>query len=50
MRPAFCWGSLRERDNLEELGIDKRIISKLIFKTYIAQCTSQTEQFYYVKC
>jgi hypothetical protein len=28
MHTGFWWGNLRERDNLEELGIDGRIILK----------------------
>jgi hypothetical protein len=27
----FWWGDLRERDHLEDLGVDVRIILKLIF-------------------
>jgi hypothetical protein len=27
----FLWGSLRERDHLEDLGVDERIILKWIF-------------------
>ena len=30
----FRWGSLRERDHVEVLGIDKRIISIQILKKY----------------
>jgi hypothetical protein len=26
----FCWGDLRGRDHLEDLGVDGRIILKLI--------------------
>jgi hypothetical protein len=29
---GFWWGDLRERENLEALGIDGRVILKLIFK------------------
>ena len=28
-----CWGNLRERVHLEDLGVDGRIILKLIFTT-----------------
>ena len=30
----FRWGSLRERDHVEDLGIDERIISLQILKKY----------------
>jgi hypothetical protein len=30
----FQWGNLRERDNLEDPEIDKRIILKWIFKKW----------------
>jgi hypothetical protein len=30
----FCWGSLRKRDNLEDLGIREMIILKWFFKTW----------------
>jgi hypothetical protein len=29
---GFWWGNLRERDHLEDLGLDRRIILKRIFK------------------
>jgi hypothetical protein len=30
----FRWGELRERDQLEALGVDGRIISKRIYKNW----------------
>ena len=32
MRTGFWCGNLRERDHLEDLGVDGRILLKLIFK------------------
>jgi hypothetical protein len=29
---GFCWGNLKEIDNLENLDIDDRVTVKLIFK------------------
>jgi hypothetical protein len=31
---GFCWGELRERGHLEDLGLDDRITLKLIFKAW----------------
>jgi len=31
---GFWWGNLRERDHLGDLGIDERIILRLIFKKW----------------
>jgi hypothetical protein len=31
---GFWWGYLRERDHLEGVGVDGRIILKCIFKKY----------------
>jgi hypothetical protein len=30
----FCWGEVMEIDNLEDLGVDGRIILKRIFKKW----------------
>jgi hypothetical protein len=29
---SFCWGNLRERGHLKDLGVDGRMILKRIFK------------------
>ena len=34
MHTGFVWGNLRERDHLEDPGIDGRIILKWIFKKW----------------
>ena len=34
MRGWFWWGNLRERNHLEELGIDGKIILQWIFKKW----------------
>jgi len=31
---GFCWGDHRERDHLEDLGIDGKIIKKCIFRKW----------------
>ena len=36
---GFGWGNLRERDDLEDPGIDWRIILRLIFKKWDGSCT-----------
>jgi hypothetical protein len=30
----FCWGDMRERDHLKDLGIDRNIVLKWIFKKW----------------
>jgi len=32
MLAKFCWGSLRGKDNLEDVGVDGRIILKCALK------------------
>jgi len=34
VRTGFCWGNLRERECLEDSGIDGRVISKWIFRKW----------------
>jgi len=34
VRTGFCWGNLRDRDYLENLGLDGRIILKWIFRKW----------------
>ena len=34
MHTGFWWGNLRERDYLENTGVDGRIMSNLIFRMY----------------
>ena len=31
---GFCWGNLRERDNIEDPGVDGRIILRWIFRKW----------------
>jgi hypothetical protein len=31
---GFCWGDLRERHHVEDIGIDGRIILKRFFKKW----------------
>jgi hypothetical protein len=34
---GFLWGELIERDHLEDLNVDKRIILKCIFKMWVGE-------------
>ena len=34
MHRGSWWGNLKERDHLEDLGVEMKIISKLVFKTW----------------
>ena len=31
---GFCWGNLRERDHLEDPGVDRKIILRWIFRNW----------------
>jgi hypothetical protein len=31
---GFCWGNLREKDHLEDPGLDERIILRWIFRKW----------------
>jgi hypothetical protein len=35
---GFWWGKLRERDHLEYLGVDGRIILRRIFRNWDREC------------
>jgi hypothetical protein len=34
MHTGFWWGNLRERDHMEDSGVDRMIILKWLFKTW----------------
>ena len=34
VRTGFWWGSPRERDHLEDLGVDRKVILELIFRKW----------------
>ena len=34
MYTGFCWGNLREKDHLEDPGVDGRIILRWIFRKW----------------
>jgi hypothetical protein len=43
MYAGFWWGNLRERDHLEESGMDGRIILRWIFRKWdVRACTGLT--------
>jgi hypothetical protein len=33
--PGFWWRNLRDRDHLEDLGVDVRIIIRLVFRNWV---------------
>ena len=39
MHKVFWWGNLRERDKLEHLGVDGRIILRWIFRKWDTRST-----------
>jgi len=39
MHTGFCWGNLRERVQLEDQGLDLRLILKWIFRKGMVGCT-----------
>ena len=41
MYTGFWWGDLRERDQLEDLDVDGRIILKLIFRKWDGDAVTQ---------
>jgi hypothetical protein len=36
VQQEFCWGNLREGDDVEEPAVDGRILLKLIFKKWVS--------------
>jgi hypothetical protein len=43
---GFWWGKLGERDHLEDVGVDGRIISKFIRYSQTNKCTAITNKVY----
>ena len=37
MHAGFCWGYLRERDHMEDKGIDGRTILKWVFNKWFGE-------------
>jgi len=37
LHTEFCWGNVRERDQVEEPGVDRKIILKWIFRIGLGQ-------------
>ena len=43
MHTGFLWGNLRERDHLEDPGIDGRIILRWIFRQWDREYMDRTD-------
>ena len=44
MYTEFLWGNMRERDNLEDPGIDGRIVLRQIFKKWDVGARAQDRE------